>query len=60
MGIVQTWDTHVDNWGRSKNVLLPQLDLALGVDDHAELRDPLGRPNRLLNGEVIEQLYTGA
>ena len=151
MGIVQTWDTHVDNWGRLKNTLLPQLDMglealmtdleasgrlgdtlvvvmgefgrtprigtlpgqkiagrdhwpyvysgllagagvrggqvlgqsdasaaypvsrswtpadvcttiykALGVDDHAELRDPLGRPNRLLNGEVIEQLYTGA
>ena len=26
MGIVQTWDTHVDNWGRLKNTLLPQLD----------------------------------
>ncbi len=23
MGIVQTWDTHTDNWGRLKNQLLP-------------------------------------
>ncbi len=151
MGIVQTWDTHVDNWGRLKTQLLPQLDQglealmtdlersgrlqdtlvvvmgefgrtprvstlpgqavpgrdhwpsvysglfagagvrggqvvgqsdahaaypvsrawspadvcttiyqALGVDDHAELLDPLGRPNRLLNGTVIEPLYAGA
>jgi uncharacterized protein (DUF1501 family) len=29
MGIVQTWDTHVDNWGRLKNTLLPQLDQGL-------------------------------
>jgi uncharacterized protein (DUF1501 family) len=151
MGIVQTWDTHVDNWGRMKTQLLPWLDMglealmidleerglmndvmvvvmgefgrtpristlpgqsvpgrdhwpfvysglfagagvrggqilgqsdgnaaypvsrswtpadvcttvynALGVDDHAVLLDPLGRPNRLMNGEVIEPLYTGA
>lgn len=151
MGIVQTWDTHVDNWGRLKNTLLPQLDQglnallddlsasgllddtlvivmgefgrtpristlpgekvpgrdhwarvysglfagagvrggqvigqsdeiaayprtrswspadvcttvysALGVGHEAELIDPLGRPNRLLNGSVIEPLYTGA
>ncbi len=151
MGIVQTWDTHVDNWGRLKNTLLPQLDQglaalmddlttlgkleetlvivmgefgrtpristlpgqavpgrdhwahvysglfagagvrggqvigqsdeiaaypvsrswspadvcttlfsALGVSPDAELLDPLGRPNRLLNGDVIEPLYTGA
>lgn len=35
MGIVQTWDTHVDNWGRLKNTLLPQLDqgLAALMDD---------------------------
>jgi hypothetical protein len=35
MGIVQTWDTHVDNWGRLKNELLPQLDqgLAALMDD---------------------------
>ena len=35
MGIVQTWDTHVDNWGRMKNTLLPQLDqgLAALMDD---------------------------
>ncbi|MFN0017504.1 MAG: DUF1501 domain-containing protein [Pirellulaceae bacterium] len=31
MGIVQTWDTHVDNWGRLKNTLLPQLDLGLAA-----------------------------
>lgn len=37
MGIVQTWDTHVDNWGRMKNTLLPQLDrgLAALMDDLA-------------------------
>jgi hypothetical protein len=35
MGIVQTWDTHVDNWARLKNQLLPSLDrgLAALVDD---------------------------
>ena len=150
MGIVQTWDTHVDNWGRLKNVLLPQLDQGLaalmddlagtglleqtlvvvmgefgrtpkistlpgsdiagrdhwaaaysglfagagvrggqvvgqtdgiaaypvspswspadvcttifeglGVGTDAVLMDPLGRPNHLLNGEVIEPLYNG-
>ena len=148
MGIVQTWDTHVDNWGRLKNTLLPDLDRglaalmddlqtsglleqtmvvvmgefgrtpristlpgsnepgrdhwahtysgllagagvvggqvigqsdevagypvtrawspadvgttlfrALGVDPEVEVVDPLGRPNRLLNGVVIDPLY---
>jgi len=35
MGIVQTWDTHVDNWGNLKTRLLPQLDqgLAALMDD---------------------------
>jgi len=35
MGIVQTWDTHVDNWGRLKGYLLPWLDqgLAALIDD---------------------------
>ncbi len=35
MGIVQSWDTHVDNWGRLKGRLLPWLDqgLAALVDD---------------------------
>jgi hypothetical protein len=35
MGIVQTWDTHVDNWGRLKGTLLPQVDrgLAALMDD---------------------------
>jgi hypothetical protein len=151
MGIVQTWDTHVDNWGRLKNTLLPELDQglaalmddlantgmleqtmvivmgefgrtpkisvlpgqtvpgrdhwahtysglfagagirggqvvgqtdsiaaypttrawspadvcttlfdALGVGHDASIIDPLGRPNHLLNGEVIEPLFTGA
>ena len=150
MGIVQTWDTHVDNWGRLKNTLLPELDRglaslmddlsssglldqtlvlvmgefgrtpristlpgqggpgrdhwahvysalvagagvrggqvvgqsdanaaypvsrswspadvcttlfnALGVGHEAVLMDPLQRPNHLLNGEVIDPLYTG-
>ena len=31
MGIVQTWDTHVDNWGKLKNTLLPQLDRGLAA-----------------------------
>ncbi len=37
MGIVQTWDTHTDNWGKLKNTLLPQLDqgLAALMDDLA-------------------------
>jgi hypothetical protein len=150
MGIVQTWDTHVDNWGRLKNTLLPQLDQglaalmedlstsglldqtmvivmgefgrtprisklsggdapgrdhwahaysalfsgagirggqvigqtddiaaypltrpwspadvcttlfdALGVDPEASIMDPLSRPNQLMNGDVIEPLYSG-
>lgn len=35
MGIVQSWDTHVDNWGRLKSYLLPWLDqgLAALIDD---------------------------
>ncbi len=35
MGIVQTWDTHHDNWGRLKTRLLPWLDAALAalIDD---------------------------
>jgi hypothetical protein len=151
MGIVQTWDTHVDNWGKLKNTLLPQLDTglaalmddlaasglldqtlvivmgefgrtpkvsslpgekipgrdhwasvysglfagagvrggqvigqsdykaafpvsqpwspadvlttvygALGVSPEATLMDPLNRPHHLLNGRVIEPLYSGA
>ena len=31
MGIVQTWDTHVDNWGKLKKTLLPQLDQGLAA-----------------------------
>lgn len=35
MGIVQTWDTHVDNFGRLKDALLPPLDrgIAALLDD---------------------------
>jgi len=37
MGIVQTWDTHTDNWGKLKTRLLPWLDqgLAALIDDLA-------------------------
>lgn len=42
MGIVQTWDTHVDNWGRLKSTLLPQLDQGL-----AALMDDLARTGLL-------------
>jgi hypothetical protein len=42
MGIVQSWDTHVDNWGRLKNQLLPWLDVAL-----AALTDDLEAEGRL-------------
>ena len=31
MGIVQSWDTHADNWGRLKTHLLPWLDQALAA-----------------------------
>lgn len=31
MGIVQSWDTHVDNWGKLKTQLLPWLDQALAA-----------------------------
>jgi hypothetical protein len=42
MGIVQTWDTHVDNWGRLKSQLLPWLDQGL-----AALTDDLEAEGRL-------------
>jgi uncharacterized protein (DUF1501 family) len=48
MGIVQTWDTHVDNWGRLKNTLLPQLDQGL-----AALMDDLSSSGRLSETMVI-------
>lgn len=48
MGIVQTWDTHVDNWGKLKNTLLPQLDLGL-----AALMDDLLASNLLEQTLVI-------
>lgn len=48
MGIVQTWDTHVDNWGRLKNTLLPQLDQGL-----AALMDDLSASGRIEETLVI-------
>jgi len=48
MGIVQTWDTHVDNWGRLKNTLLPQLDQGL-----AGLMDDLSASGKLAETLVI-------
>lgn len=48
MGIVQTWDTHVDNWGRLKSNLLPPLDQGL-----AALMDDLSASGRLDETLVI-------
>ncbi len=48
MGIVQTWDTHTDNWGRLKNTLLPQLDQGL-----ASLMDDLEASGKLNETMVI-------
>lgn len=48
MGIVQTWDTHVDNWARLKDTLLPQLDAGL-----AALMDDLAASGRLDETLVI-------
>ena len=48
MGIVQTWDTHVDNWGRLKKVLLPELDRGLNA-----LLDDLQHSGRLDETLVI-------
>lgn len=48
MGIVQTWDTHVDNWGKLKNKLLPQLDQGL-----AAFMDDLSNSGRLDQTLVI-------
>ncbi|HJZ58469.1 MAG TPA: DUF1501 domain-containing protein [Gemmataceae bacterium] len=44
MGIVQSWDTHVDNWGRLRNRLLPWLDQALAaLSDDLDGEGLLGR-----------------
>ena len=48
LGIVQTWDTHVDNWGQLKNKLLPPLDRGL-----AALMDDLAASGRLEQTLVI-------
>jgi hypothetical protein len=43
MGIVQSWDTHVDNWGRLKTKLLPWLDRAItALTDDLESEGLLG------------------
>jgi hypothetical protein len=43
MGIVQSWDTHDDNWGKLKSRLLPWLDRALaGLTDDLEAEGRLG------------------
>ena len=48
MGIVQTWDTHTDNWGKLKTQLLPWLDQALGA-----LIDELDAEGRLNETFVV-------
>jgi hypothetical protein len=48
MGIVQSWDTHADNWGRLKKQLLPWLDQAL-----AALTDDLDAEGRLDDTLVV-------
>jgi hypothetical protein len=67
MGIVQSWDTHTDNWGKLKSRLLPWLDQALAaliddLDAEGRLNDTLvaalgefGRTPRVSNlpGEKI-------
>ncbi len=53
MGIVQTWDTHVDNWGRLKNRLLPWLDIALGaLVDELESDGLLDQTFLVVMGEI--------
>jgi hypothetical protein len=43
MGIVQSWDTHGDNWGRLKSRLLPWLDQAVtALSDDLEASGLLG------------------
>ncbi|MBM3457612.1 MAG: DUF1501 domain-containing protein [Armatimonadetes bacterium] len=48
MGIVQTWDTHVDNWKALKNRLLPPLDQGVSA-----LLDDLGQRGMLEETLVI-------
>jgi hypothetical protein len=52
MGIVQTWDTHVDNWGRLKNTLLPWLDRGLAaLADDLEAQGQWDRTLVVVSGE---------
>ncbi len=52
MGIVQTWDTHVDNWGKLKNTLLPQLDQGLAaLTDDLQASDLLNETMLVVMGE---------
>ncbi len=48
MGIVQSWDTHVDNFGRLKNGLLPPLDRGVSA-----LLDDLAATGRLEETMVV-------
>ncbi|XZE53156.1 DUF1501 domain-containing protein [Planctomycetaceae bacterium SH139] len=52
LGIVQTWDTHTDNWGKLKNRLLPQLDQGLeALMDDLESRGLLDETMVVVMGE---------
>jgi hypothetical protein len=52
MGIVQTWDTHVDNFGRLRNNLLPNLDRAVSaLLDDLSLRGLLDETLVVMLGE---------
>ncbi len=66
MGIVQTWDTHTDNFPRLKNELLPALDRAVSaLLDDLETRGMLDETLIVLLGEFgrtprISELTPGA
>lgn len=52
MGIVQTWDTHTDNWGKLKTKLLPQLDQGLlALMDDLETSGKLAETLVIVMGE---------
>jgi len=66
MGIVQTWDTHVDNFPKLKNQLMPPLDRAVSaLLDDLDVRGLLDETLVVLLGEFgrtprISQLTPGA
>lgn len=52
MGIVQSWDTHSDNWGRMKTRLLPWLDQSLAaLTDDLESEGLLDHTFVVVSGE---------